>query len=205
MRLDDYLARSPPAVGAQREDDPRRPAAKQSGRHERPSVHHRRNRQDDCFVRFRRRPGDARMRPPLCGGTSVRRAVCTMTEFQFDHVTAKPLSRETWLAHATRYRDANAGRDWILVTAMPEAFYLEGLRMANSRSAMVFALASGAFPCVGGGAGIDGDLAAPARGARDKDDGSRGAGCSGSRQQSWRSWMPLRIVQRHGDEAEAVV
>ena len=63
------------------------------------------------------------------------------TEFQFDHVTEKPLSRETWLTYATPYRDASAGRDWILVTAMPEAFYLAGLRMANSRSAMVLALA----------------------------------------------------------------
>ena len=62
-------------------------------------------------------------------------------EFQFDHVTAKPLSRETWLTYATAYRDHSAGRDWILMTAMPEAFYLAGLRKANSRSAMVLALA----------------------------------------------------------------
>jgi PAS domain S-box-containing protein len=62
-------------------------------------------------------------------------------EFQFDHVTEKPLSRDTWLTYATTYRDDGAGRDWILVTAMPEAFYLAGLRMANSRSAMVLALA----------------------------------------------------------------
>ena len=63
------------------------------------------------------------------------------TEFQFDHVTEKPLSRETWLTYATPYRDDSAGRDWIVVTAMPEAFYLAGLRTANSRSAMVLALA----------------------------------------------------------------
>ena len=63
------------------------------------------------------------------------------TEFQFDHVTAKPLSRETWLAHAATYRDDSTDRHWMLVTAMPEAFYLAGLRTANSRSAMVFALA----------------------------------------------------------------
>jgi PAS domain S-box-containing protein len=62
-------------------------------------------------------------------------------EFQFDHVTAKPLSRETWLTYATAYRGHSAGRDWILMTAMPEAFYLAGLRKANSRSAMVLALA----------------------------------------------------------------
>ncbi len=62
-------------------------------------------------------------------------------EFQFDYVSAKPLSRETWLTYATAYRDAKAGRHWILVTAMPEAFYLAGLRKAGSRTAMVFALA----------------------------------------------------------------
>ena len=63
------------------------------------------------------------------------------TEFQFDHVTAKPLSRETWLTYATAYRHHSAGDDWTLMTAMPEAFYLAGLRKANSRSAMVLALA----------------------------------------------------------------
>ena len=41
-------------------------------------------------------------------------------------------------------RDAvsrRAQRRWILVTAMPEAFYLAGSRTANSRTAMVFAVA----------------------------------------------------------------
>lgn len=63
------------------------------------------------------------------------------TEFSFDYVTAKPLSRETWLTYATPYRNESAGHQWTLVTAMPEAFYLAGLRRANSRSAMVFAVA----------------------------------------------------------------
>jgi PAS domain S-box-containing protein len=62
-------------------------------------------------------------------------------EFQFDHVTEKPLSRDTWLTYATAYHDESAGRDWFLVTAMPESFYLAGLHTANSRSAMVLALA----------------------------------------------------------------
>jgi PAS domain S-box-containing protein len=62
------------------------------------------------------------------------------TEFQFDHVTEKPLARETWLTYATMYREASGGRHWILVTAMPEAFYLAGARIGSSRSAMVFAL-----------------------------------------------------------------
>jgi signal transduction histidine kinase len=63
------------------------------------------------------------------------------TEFRFDHVTAKPLSRETWLTYATTYSDVDTGRDWILVTAMPEAFYLAGVRTGRSRTAMVFAVA----------------------------------------------------------------
>jgi PAS domain S-box-containing protein len=63
------------------------------------------------------------------------------TEFRFDHVTTKPLSRETWLTYAASYRDDGAGRRWILVTAMPEAFYLAGARAGSSRSAMVFAVA----------------------------------------------------------------
>ena len=62
------------------------------------------------------------------------------TEFRFDHVTAKPLSRETWLTYATAYHEGSGGRRWILVTAMPEAFYLAGARIGSSRSAMVFAL-----------------------------------------------------------------
>ena len=62
------------------------------------------------------------------------------TEFRFDHVTPKPLTRETWLTYATPYRNTRTGRDWILVTAMPESFYLAGLRRGSSRTAMVFAL-----------------------------------------------------------------
>src|SRR5262245_21366184 len=65
----------------------------------------------------------------------------TVTEFRFDHVTARPLSRETWLTYATPYRDESAGDQWILVTAMPESSYLAGLRIGNSRAAMVFAVA----------------------------------------------------------------
>jgi PAS domain S-box-containing protein len=77
----------------------------------------------------------------LAQNTGSSGPTAAATEFKFDHVRAKPLSRETWLTYATPYRDHNAGRSWTLVTAMPEAFYLAGLRIANSRSAMVFALA----------------------------------------------------------------
>ena len=62
-------------------------------------------------------------------------------QFEFGVVTAKPLSSETWLAHATPYRDHRGEMDWLLMTAMPAAYYLEGVRAGNSRSAMVFAAA----------------------------------------------------------------
>jgi PAS domain S-box-containing protein len=63
-------------------------------------------------------------------------------QYRFDHVTAEPLSRETWLAYASAYRDRRGGRaDWILVTVMPETYYLAGVHAGNSRSAMVFAIA----------------------------------------------------------------
>lgn len=61
---------------------------------------------------------------------------------RFHQVTMKPLARETWLAQALAYRDRH-GTDvqWLLVTAMPESFYLAGIRAGNSRSAMVFSVA----------------------------------------------------------------
>ena len=62
--------------------------------------------------------------------------------FRFDHVSAAPLSRETWLAQATAYQDKGGGHaDWIVVTAMPEAYYLAGVRTGTSRSAVLSALA----------------------------------------------------------------
>ncbi len=63
-------------------------------------------------------------------------------QFNFDYITEKPLGRESWLARATAYEDRNAGHtDWMVVTLMPESFYLAGVQAGNSRSAMVFALA----------------------------------------------------------------
>jgi two-component system sensor histidine kinase/response regulator len=63
-------------------------------------------------------------------------------QFRCDIVTAKPLARETWLTQATPFRD-RSGRhpDWILMTALPEAYFLEGVRTGHSHSAMVLAAA----------------------------------------------------------------
>ncbi|EQA37416.1 PAS domain S-box protein [Leptospira inadai serovar Lyme str. 10] len=63
------------------------------------------------------------------------------TQSSFHIITAKPLFRENWLMQATRYHDNSKSLDWIVITAMPEAYYLEGVRTGNSQSAMVFAVA----------------------------------------------------------------
>ena len=61
--------------------------------------------------------------------------------FHFDQVTARPLSRETWFAHATLYRERNGGRQWIVGSVLAEGFYLSGVRIGNRRSAAIFAVA----------------------------------------------------------------
>jgi PAS domain S-box-containing protein len=141
MRLDDYLARSPSPIDAQRNTALvsllRSQAIGSEGR---------------AFLLDNTGRIIASSAPD--GDLVVESAVAALarhtgpsglsaaaTEFRFDHVTAKPLSRETWLTYATMYRDDSGGRHWILVTAMPEAFYLAGMRIGSSRSAMVFALA----------------------------------------------------------------
>lgn len=62
-------------------------------------------------------------------------------QFRFDVITAKPLSLETWLTQATPYEDNRGDRNWIVLTAIPAAYYLEGVRIGSSQSAMVFAFA----------------------------------------------------------------
>jgi PAS domain S-box-containing protein len=141
MRLDDYLAGSPAPTDARHDDTLvallRSQAVGTYGR---------------AFILDRSgttiassAPDDDPVVKSALGGLTQHGGLARMsaaaTEFQFDHVTAKPPSRQTWLAYATTYRDEAAGRHWVLVTAMPEAFYLAGLRVANSRSAVVFALA----------------------------------------------------------------
>lgn len=62
--------------------------------------------------------------------------------FSFDVITAKPLSRVTWLAQATAYADRRGGHsDWIVVTALPESYYLEGVHSGSTQTAMVSAVA----------------------------------------------------------------
>ncbi len=141
LQLDDYVARSPPPAGVQREETLdsllRSQAVGTNGR-----------------AIILDMTGKTVASSASAGDPVVATAIAALaqhtgpsglsggaTEFQFDHVTAKPLSRETWLTYATAYRDHGTGHDWILMTAMPELFYLAGLRKANSRSAMVLAVA----------------------------------------------------------------
>jgi PAS domain S-box-containing protein len=68
--------------------------------------------------------------------------LATGVQFRFNHVTKKPPGRTAWLARATAYQDRQGGHaDWIVLTVMPESYYLAGVRAGNSRSAMIFALA----------------------------------------------------------------
>jgi len=62
-------------------------------------------------------------------------------QFTFDVVRSKPLSRETWMAQATPYRHAKQDLSWMVLTVIPAAFYQEGVRIGNSQSAMILALA----------------------------------------------------------------
>jgi len=69
------------------------------------------------------------------------KALKAPVQLHFDVITSKPLARESWLMQATPYQDRSGHTDWLLLTAMPEAWYLEGVRTGNSQSAMVFAVA----------------------------------------------------------------
>ena len=141
LQLDDYLARSPLPAGVQREDALdsllRSQAVGTNGRAVILDV-------TGKVVASSASAGDPVVESAIAAlarHTGPSGPSAGPTEFQFDHVTAKPLSRETWLTYATAYRNPSAGREWILMTAMPEAFYLAGLRQANSRSAILLALA----------------------------------------------------------------
>jgi signal transduction histidine kinase/FixJ family two-component response regulator len=73
----------------------------------------------------------------LDDGKSVREGLT----FRFPHVTAKPLSRETWLVHAIAYSGRSGELGWIVTTIIPDSEYLAGVKAGNSRSAVVFSLA----------------------------------------------------------------
>ena len=138
LQLDDYLARSPPPAGAQREDALDSLLRSQAvGTNGRAVI---------LDITGKTVASSASAADPVVANAIAALAQHTgpsglsagTAEFHFDHVTAKPLSRERWLTYATAYHGAD--HDWILMTAMPEVFYLAGLRKANSRAAMVLAL-----------------------------------------------------------------
>ena len=141
MRLDDYLARSPSQIDAQRNDALVSLLRSQAiGSEGRAFILDK----TGTIIASSAPDGDLVVESAVAGlarHTGPSGMSAAATEFRFDHVTARPLSRETWLTYATTYREDSGGRHWILVTAMPEAFYLAGVRIGSSRSAMVFALA----------------------------------------------------------------
>ena len=141
MRLDDYLARSPSQTDAQRKSALVSLLRSQAiGSDGRAFILD----STGAMIASSAPDGDLVVESAVAGlaqQTGASGLSATATEFRFDHVTARPLSRETWLTYATTYREDSGGRHWILVTAMPEAFYLAGARIGSSRAAMVFALA----------------------------------------------------------------
>jgi PAS domain S-box-containing protein len=62
---------------------------------------------------------------------------------EINTITEKPLTRTSWLARATPLAGGAAGAPagWLLLTAMPESYYLAGFKTGSSRSAMIVALA----------------------------------------------------------------
>ena len=205
MRLDDYLTRSPSQPDAQRNDALiallRSQAIGSEGRAFLLD-------ETGAMIASSAPDGDAVVESAVEGlmrHTGPSGMPAAATEFRFDHVTTRPLSRETWLTYATAYRDDSRGRHWILVTAMPEAFYLAGARIGSSRSAMVFALALVLSLDAGRGTGVDGDRAAPAHFACDTGPGSRRPEHASAGQQAGGARHPRAIVQRHGWQAQDVV
>jgi C4-dicarboxylate-specific signal transduction histidine kinase len=141
VRLDDYLRRSPVPIDAERKD-----ALVSLLRSQDVGIDGRAFILDGTgkIVASSAPDGDAVVKNAMAAldrHAGWSGAVAAATEFQFDHLTKTPLSRETWLTRATPYRDDSADRRWTLVTAMPEASYLAGLRAANSRTALLFAVA----------------------------------------------------------------
>jgi len=135
MRLDDYLARNQGVNHAELDALLRSRTASTNGRAFILDA-------NDTLVATSAERGDGVV-ATATAALARRRAVDPLAgtvEFRFDHVIEKPLSRDTWLTHATRY-DHGPVHGWMLITAMPESFYLSGLRAGHGHSAIVFALA----------------------------------------------------------------
>ena len=205
MRLDDYLARSPSPMDAQRNDALVALLRSQAiGSEGRAFILD----STGAMVASSAPDGDPVVESAVAGlarHTGPSGMSAAATEFRFDQVTAKPLSRETWLTYATAYRDDSSGRHWILVTAMPEAFYLAGVRIGEQPFGDGVRAGAGALPRAGRGAGVDGDRAAPAHCARDAGHGARRPEHASAGQQAGGAGSPRAIVQRHGRQAQDVV
>lgn len=62
-------------------------------------------------------------------------------QFTFEHLSEQPLSKDTWLGYVTAHGGSLGESEWTVLSIIPEAFYLSGVRAGNSRMAMVFAAA----------------------------------------------------------------
>lgn len=142
MRLDDYLASMPPQSGTQS------PAGLTGLMQSLPMAREGRIfivDRSGAMVASSAGEGDAVVGDAIGALRAASGGLETFTgdtQFHFDHITARPLSRTRWLTYASLYAPARLGGDnWILVTAMPEAAYLAGVQAGNSRTAIIFAVA----------------------------------------------------------------
>jgi len=60
---------------------------------------------------------------------------------RFDLIKTKPLLKETWLVQVAPFTESSEAVDWIIVTALPQNYYLQGIRTGSSQSALVFSVA----------------------------------------------------------------
>lgn len=66
----------------------------------------------------------------------------TRSSFEFNVISEKPLAHDTWLALAASYVGQDTRyRGWRIFVAIPESYYLAGIKTGHSRSALMFALA----------------------------------------------------------------
>ncbi|MCC2680412.1 MAG: putative Hybrid histidine kinase, partial [Pseudobdellovibrio sp.] len=60
---------------------------------------------------------------------------------RFDIIKTKPLAKETWLVQVAPFAEPGESVDWLIVTALPQNYYLQGVRTGSSQSALVFSVA----------------------------------------------------------------
>lgn len=69
------------------------------------------------------------------------RNIKTASQQRIDIIKTKPLLKETWLVQVAPFTEPEHSIDWIIITALPQSYYLEGIHTGSSQSALVFSVA----------------------------------------------------------------